>query len=154
MEVNLPFPKHHNTLNTVIPGLHLFFWLPHGPPPRHYPHSRHLHQAEQTCVPAFQHRSSREEAGCKQTLLPFLACWGFEVRRELCCGLALVLPSCVTLGRRLRLPEFPFLQLSPWDLTSEQIFEGLLCARLSTGAGDTANRADRVPALVQQIITF
>lgn len=101
-----------------------------------------------------QHRSSREEAGCKQTLLPFLACWGFEVRRELGCGLALVLPSCVTLGRRLRLPEFHLPQLSRWDLTSEQTFEGLLCARLSTGAGDRVNRTDRVPALVQQIITF
>lgn len=53
------------------------------------------------------------------------------------------------------IPEFPFPQLSKRDLSTQQIFECLLCAQSSAGAGDTAkNKTDRIPALIQQISTF
>lgn len=73
--------------------------------------------------------------------------WGFEVQREQGCGLALVLPSCVTLGERLRLPELHFPQPSCWDLSTEQIFEGLLVpgAPLCRGYGKERNRQDSCP---------
>ena len=73
--------------------------------------------------------------------------WGFEVQREQGCGLALVLPSCVTLGERLRLPELHFPQPSRWDLSTEQICEGLLVsgAALCQGYGKEQNRQDSCP---------
>lgn len=53
--------------------------------------------------------------------------WGFEVQTELHWCLALVLTSCVSLGKCLRLPEFRSSQLSNWNLSTEQICECLLC---------------------------
>lgn len=45
------------------------------------------------------------------------------------------------------LPEFDFPQSSCWERSTEQIFEGLLRARRSAGAGDRAkNKTDRISA--------
>lgn len=83
-------------------------------------------------------------------MLPPLVWW-----RELRLASPELARCLVTFSKWLGLPEFHFPLLSMWDFSTEQIFERLLWARLSAGAGDIAkNTPDRIPTLIEQIITF
>lgn len=128
-----------------------------GPLRPHCPPAGIPPKVEQNGSPASSSKVLTKVLGQEECLVPPLVWWR-ELRLaspELAHCLALALTSCVTFSIWLGLPEFHFPPLSKWDFSTEQIFERLLWAQLSAGAGDIAkNTPDRIPTLIEQIITF